>query len=228
MKLIQEPIVFADETNNPLCHFFQWRQRIYYVHQLLEDWFYRGKWWQDPRLEGERRHYFRVSSYHLPPNSKVFPPGSKSGDLSSLRMSRYAPEIRMHQTYSDSFSRRRVERTAWTPEQLGCRPEQTKIFELFFLSPGARPLDTQRSRESVRSYTASKLAKQMQSEIGGQQSQSERSNPQRKGGLRPAPGVQGSALVRPEPGVQGSALVRPEFGVQSSALASWILSRCLD
>jgi hypothetical protein len=216
MKLIQEPIVFADETDNPLCHFFQWRQRIYYVHQLLEDWFYRGKWWQDPRLEGERRHYFRVSSYQLPPNSKVFPPGSKSGDLSALSSVRYAPEIRMHQTYSDSFSRRRVERTAWTPEQLGCRPEQTKIFELFFLSPGARP---QRARESlvrsVPSYAASKVAKPAE-QLRGQQSQSERSNSNRKGGLRP------------EPGVQGSALVRPEFGVQGSALASWILSRCLD
>jgi hypothetical protein len=204
MKLIQEPIVFADETDNPLCHFFQWRQRIYYVHQLLEDWFYRGKWWQDPRLEGERRHYFRVSSYHLPPNSKVFPPGSKSRDLSALRSVRYAPEIRMHQTYSDSFSRRRVERTAWTPEQLGCRPEQTKIFELFFLS-GARP---QKARESlvrsVGSRAASKPFEQMQSEVRGQQSQSERSIPNRKGELRPEPGVQGSAL------------------------ASWILSRCLD
>ncbi|MBT9581882.1 hypothetical protein IV102_00945 [bacterium] len=58
MKQILEPIeVRAEFTPNWR---FRWRQRVYLVTQVSQRWYYRGKWWLDPQLQGECRNYFRV------------------------------------------------------------------------------------------------------------------------------------------------------------------------
>jgi hypothetical protein len=35
------------------------------VESVMARWFYRGKWWLDSKLEGERRTYFRLSCSKL-------------------------------------------------------------------------------------------------------------------------------------------------------------------
>ncbi len=48
---------------------FRWRRQVYPVEQILESWIYRGRWWTDERLAGERRVYYRLlarrGSYEL-------------------------------------------------------------------------------------------------------------------------------------------------------------------
>lgn len=58
MKQILEPIEVRDEETSGWK--FRWRQRVYLVTRVSERWFYRGKWWLDGQLQGERRNYFRV------------------------------------------------------------------------------------------------------------------------------------------------------------------------
>ena len=65
MKQILEPIEVREELT-PRWR-FRWRQRVYRVIQVSQRWFYRGKWWLDPKLEGETRKYFRVVCCPLQP-----------------------------------------------------------------------------------------------------------------------------------------------------------------
>ena len=60
MKNIQEPIQI---TSLGPGGGFHWRDRAYAFNEVLERWFYRGKWWLDPSLRGESRHYYRVACH---------------------------------------------------------------------------------------------------------------------------------------------------------------------
>lgn len=65
VKRVMEPIIVL----TPLTPSWTlvWRERTYHVEAVLARWFYRGKWWLDPQLEGERRSYFRLSCAALAP-----------------------------------------------------------------------------------------------------------------------------------------------------------------
>ncbi len=62
-----EPIEVRVEADG--LRAFRWRRRVYPVEQILESWVYRGRWWTDERLAGERRIYYRLlarrGSYEL-------------------------------------------------------------------------------------------------------------------------------------------------------------------
>ncbi len=49
-------------TQDRLPNAFRWRRRLYLIEQILESWVYRGKWWTDAELKGERRVYYRLLS----------------------------------------------------------------------------------------------------------------------------------------------------------------------
>lgn len=55
-----EPIEVRLEGEAPIA--FRWRRRVFPVAQILESWVYRGKWWLDERLCGERRVYYRLET----------------------------------------------------------------------------------------------------------------------------------------------------------------------
>ncbi|CAM9994907.1 unnamed protein product, partial [Phaeothamnion confervicola] len=57
MKSIQEQILFQKSAQGGCFH---WRERSYVVAEILERWYYRGKWWLEPTLQGELRNYYRV------------------------------------------------------------------------------------------------------------------------------------------------------------------------
>lgn len=60
MRQILEPIEVRLQEEGPRA--FRWRRRVYPVEQILESWVYRGKWWTDRELAGERRVYYRLQS----------------------------------------------------------------------------------------------------------------------------------------------------------------------
>ncbi|MEW6284030.1 MAG: DUF6504 family protein [Candidatus Eremiobacterota bacterium] len=55
MRQIMEPVEVRPGA-------FLWRGQVYPVRQVLETWSYRGRWWSDPSLAGERRTYYRLSA----------------------------------------------------------------------------------------------------------------------------------------------------------------------
>jgi len=58
MKLLMEPIEVQAAAQKPTG--FRWRGRWYRVREISQEWSYRGRWWTDPDLRGERRRYYRV------------------------------------------------------------------------------------------------------------------------------------------------------------------------
>lgn len=60
MRLVMEPVEVRVQNRQPAA--FRWRRRIYPVDRVLETWSYRGRWWLEPDLQGERRTYFRLIS----------------------------------------------------------------------------------------------------------------------------------------------------------------------
>ncbi len=58
MKLVIEPIAVTVCDGRPVA--FRWRTRTLHVSEILDRWFWRGRWWHDAALQGERREYFRV------------------------------------------------------------------------------------------------------------------------------------------------------------------------
>lgn len=53
-----EPVEVRTAQDIPTA--FRWRRKVYPVEQVLESWVYRGKWWTDNLLAGERRVYYRL------------------------------------------------------------------------------------------------------------------------------------------------------------------------
>jgi hypothetical protein len=71
---------------------FRWRQRVYQVTQVSQRWYYRGKWWLDPLLQGETRQYFRVICRQVqadPPSPRTV----ESGPYSLTRFKTPAPAL---------------------------------------------------------------------------------------------------------------------------------------
>lgn len=60
MRQVLEPVEVRLEGELPRA--FRWRRKVYPVEQVLESWIYRGKWWTDDRLAGERRVYYRLQA----------------------------------------------------------------------------------------------------------------------------------------------------------------------
>ena len=58
MKRVMEPIL----VTGPFTPAWKllWRDRTFRVESIMGQWYFRGKWWLDPELEGERRTYFRL------------------------------------------------------------------------------------------------------------------------------------------------------------------------
>jgi hypothetical protein len=65
MKRVMEPIVVTQPFTAAWT--LSWRERSFHVETVLAQWFFRGKWWLDPSLEGERRTYLRLSCTLLTP-----------------------------------------------------------------------------------------------------------------------------------------------------------------
>jgi hypothetical protein len=57
MKFLQkpEPCTVQQERGHVVA--VRWRDRVWQVKTTLDIWTYRGNWWTDPSLEGERRQY---------------------------------------------------------------------------------------------------------------------------------------------------------------------------
>lgn len=62
MKRILEPIKVTDERPQRLL----WRGKVFQMEPPLERWIWRGRWWIDPQLQGERRIYYRILCHPLP------------------------------------------------------------------------------------------------------------------------------------------------------------------
>ena len=57
MKQIQEPI----QVQHRYAPWeVRWRGQTLTVEEIVESWSWRGRWWLDPQLQGERRRYYRV------------------------------------------------------------------------------------------------------------------------------------------------------------------------
>ena len=100
MKNIQEPILVQWDSHSKKM---EWRQRCYSIEEVLERWYYRGKWWLDCSLQGESRIYYRVLCH---------PQGSLP-----------AGGLRQIGPYSDSVRTRKV---APPPQAVDCR-----VFEIY-------------------------------------------------------------------------------------------------
>ncbi len=59
MRLLLEPIVVTIERALPRT--FSWRRQRRLIGRVIEQWQWRSRWWRDPALAGERRHYYRVA-----------------------------------------------------------------------------------------------------------------------------------------------------------------------
>lgn len=58
MRLLMEPVEVDVRQDVPVA--LRWRRRGYRVVEVAQRWTYRGRWWTDPALAGERRTYFRL------------------------------------------------------------------------------------------------------------------------------------------------------------------------
>lgn len=89
MKQFLEPIQVIQPFSSAWA--FVWRQRQYRVTGVLERWFYRGKWWLDPGLQGESREYIRVMCRQQLGESQAPRARPHPGPYSSTRVRREAP-----------------------------------------------------------------------------------------------------------------------------------------
>ena len=95
MKSIQEQIRFQASAQGGCI---QWRERSYVVAEILERWYYRGKWWLEPTLRGELRNYYRVACYPVQgegsPSRALLSPGRDRVHPMEVQMGPYSDGVR--------------------------------------------------------------------------------------------------------------------------------------